>query len=221
MIARELPMLIACGKIVSKDGRLSSPKVKSLIGDRQVRSEAARTRANRRWGKQMRQGKLSRSGHNLQSELPSDNSAALMQGPCEVEEEVEVEEERGSVITKASTSGFVGAVAKAQAPTVPATKRATMVPTDWCPSAAMIEYAIEQGLTEQEARDEGKAMVNWASANGKRKFSWDATYQNWCRTTMQRRGQYKRPHERKSVAQMSHDLPLGFGGRNDDTGRKH
>jgi hypothetical protein len=217
-----LSVLIACGKIVPKDGRLTCPKVDSLIRDRDARSEAGRERVARRWNmNELRHGKPSRAGHKVQTKSPSDNKAALIQEPYEVEEEVEVEEEKGCAIIQSSTSGTVAPVANAPVPT----KRSSMVPVGWAPSVQLVEYAKTLGLTEHEALEQGQAMVDWASANGKRKLDWDATFRTWCRTTMQRRGQYKRPGERhgetKSLAQLSHELPIGFGGRKNDTGRNH
>jgi hypothetical protein len=206
-----LATLIACGKIVPKDGRLTCPKVDSLIGDRQARSEAGRERAQRRWNVAgSRPGKPSRARHKVQRETPSDNNEGAIQRAWEVEEEVEVEEKKGCAIIQSSTSGTVAPVANAPVPT----KRSSMVPVGWAPSVQLVEYAKTLGLTEREALEQGQAKVDW-----------DATFRTWCRTTMQRRGQYKRPGERhgetKSLAQLSHELPIGFGGRKNDTGRNH
>lgn len=70
-----------------------------------------------------------------------------------------------------------------------APKRATRIPNDWKPSAAVVQQMRDQGVSDFLARQELPKFVDyWTAKSGQSatKTDWDATWRNWLRTAQER-----------------------------------
>jgi uncharacterized protein YdaU (DUF1376 family) len=69
--------------------------------------------------------------------------------------------------------------------------RGTVLPSDWQPSAILIDYGKMQGLDDSEIMAAAETMRLWARANANRavgkKADWDATFQGWLRRDADRK----------------------------------
>lgn len=69
--------------------------------------------------------------------------------------------------------------------------RATRLPSDWRPPPEYLDYALSKDLSPQEARNEAdKFRDYWVAKSGKdaTKRDWLATWRNWIRNYLERRG---------------------------------
>ena len=72
-------------------------------------------------------------------------------------------------------------------PEQPPPKRGTRLSPDWQPSERDLAFAIEQGLTQQEARHEAEQFRDhWLAASGAKacKRDWSAGWRTWCRNAI-------------------------------------
>lgn len=71
------------------------------------------------------------------------------------------------------------------------TKAGSFLPADWEPDAAAIQFALNEGLTNDDVRRElGRFRDYWASATGARarKSDWPACWRNWIRRAAENLG---------------------------------
>jgi uncharacterized protein YdaU (DUF1376 family) len=70
--------------------------------------------------------------------------------------------------------------------------RGTTLPSDWQPSASLVEYGLAQGLSKQRVEAAAEDMRLWALGNANRgvarKADWGATFQGWLRRIAEKNG---------------------------------
>lgn len=85
-------------------------------------------------------------------------------------------------------------------------KRPTRLPPDWTPSLRNIDDARDQGMTDEDIRNESDKFRDHFLSTGKPYADWDATWRNWCRRSSQ-----FRPAARHPGRSSGHDALLtGF-----------
>jgi hypothetical protein len=84
--------------------------------------------------------------------------------------------------------------------------RGTRLPPDWKPVGETKDWTLAQGISRDEANLEyAKFKDYWNSKSGKdaTKVDWNATWRNWIRAYMSRRGSQSRKFERHAGELMT------------------
>ena len=105
--------------------------------------------------------------------------------------------------SEAEQSGISGELPKCELPRNPQqmpdakpSNRATKLATDWQPTPELKRYAIDQGLTPEQAKAETeKFRLHWLG-NEKPMKNWGMTYKKWMITAGQQATRFKKPPDK-------------------------
>jgi hypothetical protein len=139
---------------------------------REKRKHAGSEGASRRWGIRKQNQSPPHSKANA--------IAMAKDRQLQLQEQVEVVS-----LFPDGNSDVVNQRVRAREPGKPKRTAGTALSADWRPSEELIQYAVDLGLTRDEAAACGEEMRLWAVGNANRavarKSNWDSTFQGWVR----------------------------------------
>lgn len=162
-----LDALVAAGKLVIEDGCIWNERARSDMVQRQFVSGSASIRGSK--------GGRTRAENAAKALKGKDTAQAIASSRIE-ENRIEKEETPNGVSKKPAED------LKVENPPSVKSNRGTRLPDDWVLTKSLGDWAVDQGLTSFEVRQQAEIFKNhWLSTAGAKalKARWDLTWKNW------------------------------------------